>query len=97
MYRDKEKQSSPVKVAGNLLLKEKATPNGHYVVIDAPSLRSFTALTEKGVTPQNILVINKDQKVIDKVKEHGGRVYRVHANLFECLSIVYSDYQKLVL
>jgi len=73
MYRDKEKQSSPVKVAGNLLLKEKATPNGHYVVIDAPSLRSFTALTEKGVTPQNILVINKDQKVIDKVKEHGGR------------------------
>lgn len=73
MYKDKQKQSSPVKVAGNLLLKEKATPNGHYVVIDAPSLRSFTALTEKGVTPQNILVINKDQKVIDKVKEHGGR------------------------
>lgn len=73
MYNDKLKKQSPVKRAGNILLQEKATPDGHYVVIDAPSLQSFKALREKGVPAHNIMVINKDRKVIQKVKKLGGR------------------------
>ena len=72
-YNTVLKKKSKMKHVMNTFLTKCTTRESNAIVIDADTLMSSKTLTEHGLAPENIVVLNSDKNVIKAAKKQGHK------------------------
>jgi hypothetical protein len=97
-YNTQAKKTSPMKNSFNKFFSTLTKPSTVALVIDAETLMTATSLVTAGASPENIQIINYDQKVIELAHKNGhvnsvpGLSTEVLRNTNSTFDIIYLDY-----